>query len=118
MIAALVDVLDAGQRVLLDRVGLLSIETRAALANTLASLALLLFGLSLVLVGWIAGNAVAILLLARSWSQAAAIALAAVVNLIVGGGALWLARRRVQAIAGSAAGNSVGNAVMDGGIVE
>ena len=94
VVAAVVDVLDAGQRVLLDRIELLSVEARAAGSNALASLAFLLAGLGLLLIGWVAINAVAVVLLAPLWSHAAAIGLVAAVNLVAGATALALARRR------------------------
>lgn len=113
VIAAVVDVLDAGQRVILDRVELAMIEAKAAVANTLASLALLLFGLGLLLVGWVGANVVGVLILARSWTNAQAVALAALVNLVAGGLALILAKRRVETIGDASRGQSA--AVSDGG---
>lgn len=98
MAAAIVDVLDAGQRVLLDRIELLSLEARAAGAGALASLAFLLCGLGLLLVGWVAANALAIVLIARTWSPAEGIALVAGVNLAAGTAALVLARRRSTSV--------------------
>jgi hypothetical protein len=94
VVAAVVDVLDAGQRVLLDRIELLSVEARAAGSTALTSFAYVLFGLGLLLVGWVATNALAIVLIARIWSHAEAIGLVAVVNLAAGTAALLLARRR------------------------
>lgn len=94
VIGAVVDVFDAGQRVVLDRIELLSVEARAAGSNALASLAFLLFGLGLLLVGWVAANALAIVLIARVWSHAEGIAVVAGVNLLAGIIALLRARRR------------------------
>lgn len=92
--AAIVEVLDAGQRVLLDRMELLSLEARAAGAGALTSFALLMCGLGLLLVGWLAANALVIVLIARTWSPAEGIALVAGVNLAAGGITLVLARRQ------------------------
>ena len=94
MIGAVVDVFDAGQRVVLDRIELLSVEARAAGSSALSSLAFLLFGLGLLLVGWVATNALAIVLIARIWSPAEGIAVVAGVNLLAGTIALLIARRR------------------------
>ncbi len=94
MAAAIVEVLDAGQRVLLDRMELLSLEARAAGAGALTSFALLMCGLGLLLVGWLAANALVIVLIARTWTPAEGIALVAGVNLAAGGIALVLARRQ------------------------
>lgn len=94
VIGAVVDVFDAGQRVVLDRIELLSVEARAAGSNALASLAFLLCGLGLLLVGWVATNALAIVLIARIWSPAEGIAVVAAVNLLAGTIALLVARRR------------------------
>lgn len=91
--AAIIDVLDAGQRVVLDRIELLSLEARAAGAGALASLAFLLCGLGLLMVGWVAANALVIVLIARTWTPAEGIALVSGVNLAAGGIALVLARR-------------------------
>ncbi|MBY0275488.1 phage holin family protein [Candidatus Binatia bacterium] len=102
MIGAVVDVLDAGQRVILDRIELLSIEVRAAGSSALASLAFVLFGLGLLLVGWVAGNALAVVLIARIWSSAEGLAVVAGVNLAGGALALLLARRRATAAAAPA----------------
>ena len=93
VIGAVIDVLDAGQRVVIDRIELASVEARAALGGAFASLALVLFGLAFLLVGWVAGNIVAVLLLEQSWTRIQALALVASVNLLVGAVALLLARR-------------------------
>jgi len=93
LVTAVVDVLDAGQRVLIDRIELALVETRAGARSVLTSFALLLFGLALLLVGWIATNAVGVLYLERYWARPEAIAAAALVNFVAGGVALMLARR-------------------------
>jgi hypothetical protein len=92
LIAAVVDLIDAGQRVLMDRIELALVETRAGARSALTSFALLLFGLALLLVGWIATNAVGVLYLERYWTRPQAIAAAALVNFVAGGVALLLAR--------------------------
>ena len=92
--SAIVEVLDAGQRVVLDRIELLALEARAAGAGAIASLAFLMCGLGLLLVGWVAANALVIVLIARTWTPAEGIALVAGVNLAAGAVALVLARRR------------------------
>lgn len=98
VIGAVVDVVDAGQRVLLDRIELLSLEARAAGSGVVASLAFLLCGLGLLMVGWVAANALAILLIARVWSPAEGFAIVAGVNLAAGLTALLLARRRSTSV--------------------
>jgi hypothetical protein len=94
LIAAVVDVLDAGQRVLLDRMELAVIEVRAGARSAVASFALVLAGLALLLVGWVASNIVGVLLIEPHLTRAQAIAIAALVNFVVGGIALLLARPR------------------------
>ncbi len=96
VLGAVVDVLDAGQRVLLDRIELLSVEARAAGSGALASLAFVLCGVGLLLVGWVAANALAVVLLARVWSHAEGIGAVAGFNLLAGAIALVLARRRSE----------------------
>jgi hypothetical protein len=93
MLGAVVDVLDAGQRVILDRIELLAVEVRAAGSSALASLAFVLCGLGLLLVGWVAANALAVVLIARVWTHAEGIGIVAAVNLVAGAIALLLARR-------------------------
>ena len=106
LIAAVVDVLDAGQRVLIDRIELAVVEARVGAGTALTSFALVLFGLALLLVGWIAANAVGILFLERYWARAEAISVAALVNFVAGGVALLLARRRGKAIDDDDSGQS------------
>lgn len=105
VLGAVVDVLDAGQRVLLDRIELLTVETRHAGSSALASLAFLLCGLGLLLVGWVAANALAIVLIARVWSPAEGIAIVAGVNLLAGTIALLIARRRGENVIPARAAN-------------
>jgi hypothetical protein len=92
LIAAVVDLIDAGQRVLIDRIELALVETRAGARGALTSFALLLFGLALLLVGWVAANAVGVLYLEQYWARPQAIAAAALVNFVAGSVALLLAR--------------------------
>lgn len=94
LIESVVDVLEAGQRVLLDRLELLSVEARLLISSSVASLVLLLGGLALLLVGWVAANVFVILTLAPYWNHAQATALVAGVNLAFGVIALMIARRR------------------------
>lgn len=96
VLGAVVDVLDAGQRVLLDRIELLSIEFRAAGASALSSLVLVLCGLGLLLVGWVAASGLAVVLIGRIWSSAEGLAVVAGVNVMGGAVALLLARRRAK----------------------
>lgn len=105
LIAAVVDVLDAGQRVLIDRVELALVETRAGARSALTSFALVLFGIALLLVGWVATNAVGVLYLERYCARPQAIGVAALVNFVAGGIALLLARRNGTTVAEDA-GNS------------
>lgn len=115
VVAAVVDVLDAGQRVLLDRIELLSVEARAAGTNVLASLAFMLCGLGLLLVGWVATNALAIVLLARIWDHAMAIGIVAAVNLLAGAIALLIAKRRGKEVLPSHAGDAQPAPATNGG---
>ena len=95
LIESVVDVLEAGQRVLLDRVELLSVEARLLVSSAVTSLALALVGLGLLLVGWVAANVFVILTLAPAyWTHAQAIALVAAVNVVCGAAALAIARRQ------------------------
>ena len=98
LIAAVVDLIDAGQRVLIDRIELALVETRAGARSALTSFALVLFGLALLLVGWLATNVVGVLYLERYWARPQAIAVAALVNFVAGGIALLLARRSSTAV--------------------
>ncbi|MEW6268117.1 MAG: hypothetical protein AB1689_02320 [Thermodesulfobacteriota bacterium] len=98
MIAAVVDVLDAGQKVLLDRIDLAWVEGRAMVASTMTSVALLIAGLAFLLVGWCALNAVGVLLLSNTFLLPQAIALVAAVNIVAGAAALMLARRQTKSI--------------------
>lgn len=102
VLGAVVDVLDAGQRVILDRIELLSIEVRAAGSSALASLIFVLCGLGLLLVGWVAANALAVVLIARIWTSAEGLAAVAGVNLAGGALAVLLARRRAATAAAPA----------------
>lgn len=94
LITAVVDALDAGQRIVLDRIELAVVDASAGARSALASFALVLAGLGLLLVGWIATNAVGILILDQYLTSSAAIGAAAVVNFLFGAAALLLARRR------------------------
>lgn len=102
LIAAVVDVLDAGQKVLLDRIDLAWVEGRAVVASTLVGFALVIVGLAFLLVGWCALNAVGVLVLSNTFLLPQAIGLIAAVNLAAGAVALVLARRRTRSIAGHA----------------
>lgn len=105
VLGAVVDMLDAGQRVILDRIELLSIEVRAAGSSALASVVFVLCGLGLLLVGWVAANALAVVLIARTWSSAEGLGIVAGVNLVGGTIALLLARRRAAAAVAVSAKN-------------
>lgn len=94
LIESVIDVVEAGQRVLLDRIELLSLEARAMASDAVASLGLLLAGLGLLLVGWLALNVCIVLALGPLWSHAQATALVAAIDVALGAGALALARRR------------------------
>jgi len=94
LIESVIDVVEAGQRVLLDRIELLSLEARAMASDAVASLGLLLAGLGLLLVGWLAVNVCVVLTLGPLWSYAQATALVAAFDVALGAGALALARRR------------------------
>jgi hypothetical protein len=96
LVAAVVDVLDAGQRVVLDRIELALVEARAAARGALAGVALMVAGLGLLLVGWIAASAVGVMLLERYLTRAQALGVAALVNFAVGAGALLLARKAIS----------------------
>jgi hypothetical protein len=96
LIAAVVDVLDAGQRVLVDRLELAIIETRAGARSAAMSMAFVVTGLGLLLLGWVATNAVGILLLGKYLTEVQAFAVAALVNFAAGGGALLMARARAH----------------------
>jgi hypothetical protein len=116
MLGAVVDVFDAGQRVILDRIELLAVEVRAAGSSALASLAFVLFGLGLLLVGWVAANALAVVLIARVWSHAEGIGIVAVVNLLAGAIALLLARRGGRtSVPASSANHQDATAASNGG---
>lgn len=94
LVESVIDVIEAGQRVLLDRIELLSLEARAMASNAVASLGLLLAGLGLLLVGWLAVNVCVVLTLGPLWSYARATALVAGIDVALGVAALVLARRR------------------------
>jgi len=96
LVAAVVDVLDAGQRVVLDRIELALVEARATARGAVTSIALAIAGIGMLLVGWIAANAVGVLFLERYLTRAQAFGVAALVNFAVGGGALLLARRGLR----------------------
>ncbi|HEY8517646.1 MAG TPA: hypothetical protein VIS07_19230 [Candidatus Binatia bacterium] len=101
LIAAVVDVFDAGQRVLLDRIDLAWVEGRAMVAGTVTSLALLIAGLAFLLVGWCALNAASVLVLSRTLSLPQAIGLIAAVNVVAGAVALALALRQTRSLTGT-----------------
>ena len=115
VVGAVIDVFDAGQRVILDRIELLAIEARAAGSSALASLAFLLCGLGLLLVGWVAANALAVVLIARVWGHAEGIAIVAGVNLVAGAIALLLARRRGTSVPARSAHHDDAPAASNGG---
>jgi len=94
LIESVIDVVEAGQRVLLDRIELLSLEARAMASDAAASLGLMLAGLGLLLVGWLALNVCVVLTLGPLWSHAHATGLVAAVDVALGALALALARRR------------------------
>jgi hypothetical protein len=94
LVESVIDVIEAGQRVLLDRIELLSLEARAMASNAVASLGFLLAGLGLLLVGWLAVNVCVVLTLGPLWSYARATALVAGIDVALGVTALVLARRR------------------------
>ncbi len=94
LIESVIDVVEVGQRVLLDRIELLSLEARAMASGAVASLGLLLAGLGLLLVGWLAVNVCVVLTLGPTWSYARAAGLVAAIDVALGGAALALARRR------------------------
>jgi hypothetical protein len=94
LIESIVDVVEAGQRVLVDRIELLSVEARLLATSSLTSLAFVFAGLGFLLVGWVAANIFVVLTLARFWNQEHAVALVAVVNVLAGGLALGAAKRR------------------------
>jgi len=94
LIKSVVDVVEAGQRVLVDRLELLSLEARILVRDATATLALLMTGLGLLLAGWVALNVFAVLSLATYWGHARATAVVAAADLVAGAVALALARRR------------------------
>jgi hypothetical protein len=117
LITAVVDVLDAGQKVVLDRIDLAWVEGRAAVATLATALVMALLGLAFLLVGWCALNACAVLLLAGILTTPQAVGVVAAVNLAVGGVALLLARRRADAIGGNERADirATGNPAAPGG---
>lgn len=101
LLTAVVDVLDASQKIVLDRIDLAWIEGRSAATALATALVLALLGLAFLLVGWCALNACAVLLLAGVLTTAQSLGVVAGVNLVVGAIALVLARRRADTRAGS-----------------
>lgn len=96
LLESVVDVVEAGQRVVVDRLELLSLEARVLVRDAATSLALLLSGLGLLLAGWVALNVFMVLILAGRWGYAPATALVASFDLIAGASALLVARRRAS----------------------
>ncbi len=101
LLTAVVDVLDAGQKIVLDRIDLAWIEGRATATALATALVLALLGLAFLLVGWCALNACVVLLLAGVLTTAQSLGLVAGVNFAVAAVALVLARRRADTSTGS-----------------
>ena len=98
LVDALSRVMEAGQRVLVDRVELVLAEARAALYASLGEATLAGFAVFfLLLPAWLAALTLAALWLARLWSLEASLAALALAQLALGLTLLgWVARRRVD----------------------
>ena len=96
LVEAFSRVLEAGQRVLLDRVELTLAEAWSALHEQLGPVTLAAFAvLFLLLPGWLCALALAALWLGARWSLEASLAALALVQLALGIALLaWIARRR------------------------
>lgn len=78
--------IEAGQRIIVDRVDLAKLDVLSAIADTFRGTALLVFGGLLVGIGWMALSAAAIVLLhGFTFSWAASACLVGGVNLLLGG---------------------------------
>lgn len=98
LVDALSRVMDAGQRVLADRVELALAEARSLLYASLGDVTLAgLVVLFLLLPGWLSALALAALWLGERWSIEASLATLALVQLVLGVVLLtWVARRRAD----------------------
>jgi hypothetical protein len=96
LVEALSRVMEAGQRVLVDRVELVVVEARSALQAMAGDAALAGFAvLFLLLPAWLCALALAALWLGARWSLEASLAALALAQLALGAGLLaWIARRR------------------------
>jgi hypothetical protein len=96
LVEALSRVLEAGQRVLVDRLELVLAEARGALQGVAGDATLAGFAvLFLLLPAWLSALALAALWLGARWSLEASLAALALAQLALGAGILaWVARRR------------------------
>jgi hypothetical protein len=88
------DVVEAGQRVLLDRIELLALESRRAAVWAERQVVLCLLAVLLLATAWIAINGAAVLVLRRYISLVGAGGAAAIANALLGGALLAWAWRR------------------------
>lgn len=96
LVDALSRVMEAGQRVLVDRVELVLAEARGALYASLGDASLAGFAVFfLLLPGWLAALALAVFWLGQRWSFEASLAALSLAQLVLGVAVLtWVARRR------------------------
>ena len=110
LVDSVVRALEAGQRVVLDRVDLLRFDLRQLASRTLSGALLIVTGAFLLAAAWVTGMAAAVVWLQQYLSLCASLAAVAAATAGVGAGAIAIGLQRGRIHTASDAGKSVGAA--------
>jgi hypothetical protein len=114
LLASIIRLFEAGQRVVLDRLDLAYFDLAQLATRTLRGAALIAIGAVLLTGAWFTVMGGAVVWLQQYMSLAASLALVAATSAVLGGGALAVGLRRARAGAVEAAGDLIED-VRDGG---